>query len=99
MSKNQKDEILGRGILSLFVVTGIVFSGITFFVIDDGIQKVFSENFDISEAYHQLDLSSDTQVGYQEGAIGVLTGNRVDRKSYVEQAINMALIYIVNKDL
>lgn len=44
MSQIYQDEILGRGILSLLVITGIVFSGITFFMLDEGLQNAFSEN-------------------------------------------------------
>lgn len=44
LSQIHKDEILGRGILSLLVITGVAFSGITFFMLDEGIQLAFSEN-------------------------------------------------------
>ncbi len=44
MSQINQDEILGRGILSLLIITGVAFSGITFFMLDDGIQSTFSEN-------------------------------------------------------
>lgn len=44
MSQIYQDEILGRGILSLLVITGVVFSGITFFMLDEGLQNAFSEN-------------------------------------------------------
>lgn len=43
MSQINQDEILGRGVLSLLVITGVALSGITFFMLDDGIQNAFSE--------------------------------------------------------
>lgn len=43
MSQINQEEIVGRKILSLLVVTGIAFSGVTFFMLDDGLQTVFSE--------------------------------------------------------
>ena len=43
MSQVNKDEILGHGILGLLVITGVAFSGITFFMLDEDVQAVFSE--------------------------------------------------------
>ena len=43
MSQINQDEILGRGILSLLVITGVAFSGITFFMLDDGLQTTLAE--------------------------------------------------------
>lgn len=44
MSHNKQDDILGHGILSLIVLSGIAFSGISFLVLDDGFQDIFSSN-------------------------------------------------------
>jgi hypothetical protein len=44
LSQINQDEILGRGVLSLLVITGAALSGITFFMLDDGIQNTFSED-------------------------------------------------------
>ena len=44
MSKIEQESILGQGVLSLFIITGVAFSGITYFMLDDGIQNIFSEN-------------------------------------------------------
>lgn len=44
MSQIYQDEILGRGVLSLLVITGVAFLGITFFMLDEGLQSTFSEN-------------------------------------------------------
>jgi hypothetical protein len=43
LSQINQDEILGRGILSLLVITGVAFSGITFFMLDDGLQTTLAE--------------------------------------------------------
>ena len=44
LSQINQEGIIGRGVLCLIVITGIVFSGITSFMLDDGLQSVFSEN-------------------------------------------------------
>jgi len=44
LSQVNQDEILGRGFLSLLVITGAALSGITFFMLDDGLQNTFSED-------------------------------------------------------
>ena len=44
MNQINQEGIIGRGVLSLFVISGVVFSGITFFMLDDGMQNIFSEN-------------------------------------------------------
>src|SRR3970040_1868885 len=43
-----KDEILGRNLLSLLVITGITFSAISFFILDEEIQEIFSNTKVIS---------------------------------------------------
>ncbi len=44
MSQIKQDEILGRSTLSLLVIIGIAFSTITFLMLDDEIQNIFSES-------------------------------------------------------
>ena len=44
MSQIKQDEILGRSTLSLLVIIGIAFSAITFLMLDDEIQNIFSES-------------------------------------------------------
>jgi hypothetical protein len=44
LNQINQDEILGRGVLSLLVITGVTLSGITFFMLDDGLQNTFSED-------------------------------------------------------
>jgi len=44
LNEINQEGIIGRGVLSLFVISGVVFSGITFFMLDDGMQNIFSEN-------------------------------------------------------
>ena len=44
MNQIKEDEILGRSTLGLLVIIGIAFSTITFLMLDDGIQNIFSES-------------------------------------------------------
>ncbi len=44
MSQIKQDEILGRSTLSLLVIIGIAFSTISFLMLDDEIQNIFSES-------------------------------------------------------
>jgi len=37
-----KDDLVGRNLLSLFVISGIAFSAISFFILEDDMQKIFS---------------------------------------------------------
>ena len=37
-----KDEIMGRNLLCLLVIAGIAFSAISFFILDEETQKIFS---------------------------------------------------------
>jgi hypothetical protein len=44
LSQIKQDEILGRSTLSLLVIIGIAFSTISFLMLDDEIQNIFSES-------------------------------------------------------
>jgi len=44
LSQIKQDEILGRGTLSLLVIIGVAFFSITFLMLDDEIQNIFSES-------------------------------------------------------
>jgi hypothetical protein len=37
-----KDELVGRNLLSLFIISGIAFSAISFFILDEEMQEIFS---------------------------------------------------------
>jgi inosine/xanthosine triphosphatase len=54
---------------------------------------------DVNQAFHELGLTNDPEVGSSEGAIGILTKNRWRRKDTVKQSIIAALIQLDNKDI
>lgn len=57
------------------------------------------EGLDANEASFKTGLTKHKNVGSLEGAIGVLTKGRVNRKEYTKQAIQMALIQLENTSL
>lgn len=55
---------------------------------------IIKGNMNMSEAVNQAGLTTNAAIGAAEGAIGILTKGRVDRKEYSKQALRMALIHI-----
>ena len=49
---------------------------------------------DMNQAFSRCGLSDKPKLGDEEGAVGILTRGRVDRKAYTKQAIVMALIHL-----
>jgi non-canonical (house-cleaning) NTP pyrophosphatase len=52
------------------------------------------EGLDMSQAINKAGLTKNPNIGAAEGAIGILTKGKVDRKEYTKQALRMALIHI-----
>ena len=61
--------------------------------------ELVKQGMDINQAFHKLGLTKNPFVGSSEGAIGILTRGRWDRKTTVKQALTAALIQIENKPL
>ena len=57
------------------------------------IDIILNENVDMGEAYKKL---GHENLGLREGAIGLLTKGRLNRKEYTKQAIRTALIKLEN---
>ena len=55
---------------------------------------VLKEGLDISEATNRAGLTSNASIGAAEGAIGILTKGRLDRREYTKQALRTALIHL-----
>jgi len=76
LSQIKQDEILGRWTLGLLVIIGLAFSAITFLMIDDEIQNIFSESeksitTNICEnglCYPSDEVSGFNQILVQQGA-------------------------------
>jgi inosine/xanthosine triphosphatase len=63
------------------------------------LEYMFAKNENASNAFRELGLTDKEYIGYEEGIIGVVTKNRLDRKEYTKQAIRTALIHLENKEL
>ena len=63
------------------------------------VEYIFKENENISNAFNHLGLTESNNLGSEQGAIGILTKNRLTRKQYTQEAIRTALIHLENKDL
>ncbi|OGC38574.1 hypothetical protein A2V54_03850 [candidate division WWE3 bacterium RBG_19FT_COMBO_53_11] len=60
---------------------------------------VLEDGLDLNQAMHKAGMTSNPKVGSAEGAIGVLTKGRLNRKEFSEEAIRMALIHLENPNL
>lgn len=56
------------------------------------------EGLDMSQAINKAGLTRKENIGSEEGAIGILTKGRIDRKEYTKQALRMALIHLEQFD-
>jgi inosine/xanthosine triphosphatase len=57
-------------------------------------ETIVSGGMNMSEAINHHGLTKNANIGAAEGAIGILTRGRIDRKEYSKQALRMALIHI-----
>jgi inosine/xanthosine triphosphatase len=57
-------------------------------------EMILNEGLDMSQAINNAGLTQKANIGSEEGAIGILTKGRIDRKEYSKQALRMALIHI-----
>ena len=60
---------------------------------------MFEKKFDLEQALNEAGLTEDEQIGSGQGAVGLLTNGRVDRKDHCKQSLITALISLENSDL
>lgn len=58
------------------------------------IGSMINEGLDMSQAILKAGLTENEAIGSEEGAIGIVTKGRIDRKAYTKQALQMALIHL-----
>jgi len=61
-------------------------------------ELMVEDGLDMSQAINKAGLTSNPLIGSEQGAIGILTKGRTDRKEYTKQALRMALIHIDQHD-
>lgn len=59
---------------------------------------MIKEGLDMSQAVKKAGMTKNAQIGSAEGAIGILTKGRMDRKEYTKQALRTALIHLEQFD-
>jgi non-canonical (house-cleaning) NTP pyrophosphatase len=59
---------------------------------------IVKEGLDMSQAINKAGLTKNKDIGSAEGAIGILTKGRMDRKEYTKQALRTALIHLEEFD-
>lgn len=55
---------------------------------------MIEEGLDMSQAILKAGLTTNPNIGMEEGAIGILTKGKLDRKEYTKQALRTALIHV-----
>lgn len=55
---------------------------------------MIDEGLDMSEAINKMGLTTNAAIGSSEGAIGIVTKGRLDRKAYTKEALRTALIHV-----
>jgi inosine/xanthosine triphosphatase len=63
------------------------------------LDMMLNEGLDMSQAINKAGLTNNTNVGSENGAIGILTKGRMGRKEYTKQALRTALIHLEPNDL
>lgn len=59
--------------------------------------ELVNRGMDINQAFYELGLTSNPKIGSAQGAIGILTKNRWQRKDLIKQALCAAFIQLDNK--
>ncbi len=66
--------------------------GPAFEVPKGAIDIVFRDQVDLSEAFFRGEFTDEKRIGYGKGLIHTLTNGKLDRKQYIKQAIQMAMV-------
>lgn len=62
------------------------------------IELVHSQGMNLNDAFKTFGLTENPKLGNAEGAVGLLTNNRVTRLDYTKQAIMMAMVHLEYAD-
>jgi inosine/xanthosine triphosphatase len=62
------------------------------------LDSILNEGLDMSQAINKAGLTKNPGIGSEEGAIGILTKGRLNRKEYTKQALRTALIHLEPKE-
>ncbi len=59
-------------------------------------RMIVEEGMNMSDAVKKAGMTESENIGWKEGAIGLLTKGRMNRKEYTKQALRTALIHLDN---
>ena len=101
------DNIPGQGVFAINRTLCVIWDGREFYfgegssfqVPNNVAEMVRHDGITLDEALFRLDITKDERIGYNEGFISILTSGRVKRQDLIEQAVQMAAIKLMNKDL
>jgi len=62
-------------------------------------EYIFESGDNISNAFNKLGLTESNNLGSEQGAIGILTKGKYDRKRYTQESIRAAMVHLENKEL
>ena len=60
----------------------------------DAAKLMLEDGLDMNDAFFKAGYTDDPKVGSTQGAIGILTKGRLDRKAYTKEAVRTALIHV-----
>jgi len=60
---------------------------------------VLAAGVELDVAFKDLGFTENPRIGYSNGIIGWLTKDKITRKMLVKEAVRMALVSFLNKDL
>lgn len=63
------------------------------------IKRLIEKGMEIDDAFKDAGFTDNPRIGYSNGVIGFLTNNKKTRKDLAKEAIEMALVSFLNKDL
>src|SRR3989304_9718147 len=62
-------------------------------------KMILEDGLDLNQAMHRAGMTKNPEIGSAEGAIGILTRGRLNRKELSKEAIRVALIHLENPEL
>ena len=73
--------------------------GSTFPIPRNVAELIWKKHISLDEALFKLGIVKEKRVGYGKGFVSILTDDRISREDLLKQAVHMALIPIIRKDL
>lgn len=80
--------------------TSVYYGQSSGFMIPRKVVKIIEEyKVQLDEAWRRAGLTQNDRIGYLEGIIHQLSNGRLSREQYMQEAVRMAMVHLLNKDL